>query len=188
MLLVSTTAYAGPVQRGTWEIAGVSGLLFNIQTLSPEDEDEDIDFNSGTVVFDTTFYASGNLGLGVALGFNRLKFEAPDNSSFEVTSTIIGPQAKLRFGGERADLVIVGGGGYSSNKVSAEGPDIEEDAEFDSDGFFWQAGAHASIFMNDLTSFDLGARYQSSSISDEDDVKLDVSGMIITVGFSIYFH
>jgi opacity protein-like surface antigen len=188
--VLTASAASAQVERNTFEVAGFTGFLLNRQTIEPADAEGGEDFNAttATVTIDGTYYFSSVIGVGVYLSYNRFT-AGPSESRIEVTGGLVGPQLKLRLPlGDRASFVLSGAGGITKDtiKTGVELGDLDDSQ----DGKFWMAGGYVSILIADNASFDFGARYQRTRVTfgaGEDEVDLDVAGILGGVGFSVYF-
>ncbi len=177
---------AGPT-AGSVEVTGVTALTVNNQTISPKDEDGDLDVKNASAAAGIHFYLSNRLAIGVAGGFTQ--FSAGVEDSEITASTIIGgPQLRYRFGSSKTALVLVGGGGLTKLKLDASGDDLEgvDAGLLETTGWFWEAGADVSFLFRDNLAFNIGARYQSTRSKDQDDFEFDTAGISVGVGFSFF--
>jgi hypothetical protein len=173
------------------EIGGITGVLVNTQTITPsggEDlEGADVDLTAVTVGADTAYYFSQRVGIGAFITYQSVSFGPADADRVKISGGLFGPLVKLRFPvGPRADVVVVGGGGLARTTITA-GPSAADSTK--TDGTFYMGGAGLSFFFADNAAFEVGARYQGSTLTvDDAEDGIKSAGFLVALGFSVFLR
>ncbi len=190
IVLMATVANAQDyLKAGQWVLAGATAATVNRQTFSQKDVTGTTTNTSTQVDFTGTYFFSKSIGIGVAvLGQNTSVSESGSGSSDKTTITTYGggPLIALRFGSGKMTFSIKGAAGIGKNTTTPSGGTAST-----MDVKFFEGGGGISYHINELASFDVGLRYQKSTIKDSEaaasEPSLDSSGFIFGIGFSLYF-
>lgn len=177
------------VDKGTVEISGATSLVVNKQTLSSKDSDgnavgTDVDMTSTTVGLTVAYYVTPRLAVGGTINHQKLTLSSAEDKS-EISGGYFGGLLKYRIPlSGRADFVLTGAGGATQSKIDPT------EGGTDASGFFFLGGGAVSLMINQFSTFDVGLSYQGSrfSGSDSGEGRLDASGLVVGIGFSLYFN
>jgi opacity protein-like surface antigen len=176
LVLGVCAAQAKNIEQGQVEISGLSGASFAALTIEPEGSSGiDIDLTEAMVAGD--FYVLPNIAAGGILTYISADIED------EVTLSLImlGPAAKFDVSlSDALNLYVMGAAGYAKATVEVGDADSE-----DVDGFFWQIGGGAQVFLNDHVALNAGLSYQMVKL-DVEGMDLDVKGLTVNLGLSCF--
>ncbi len=175
------------LKPGQLVVAGATALTVNRQTFSQKDVTETTTNTSTQIDVTGTYFFSKSVGIGLLLIAQNTSVTTSGTSDKNTVTTYgIGPTVALRFGSGKVSFNIRGSAGIGKNSVTPSGGD-----KTDTDVKFFEGGGGLSYHINEAASFDVGLRYQKSTIKDPtapaDTPSTDSSGLILGVGFALYF-
>lgn len=100
----------------------------------------------------------------------------------DASVVMVGPSLKFAVSlTDNANAYVMGSGGYVKAEVSLGGGDS------DADGYFWQVGGGLQFFVTDSVALNDGLSYQQVSLSeDEADADVDLDGLTVSLGLSVF--
>ena len=144
------------------------------------------------VGFEGVYFISPRFGIGVLATYQRLAVDQPDVDLLAyLAGGYVGPFAELRLPlDDRAAVVVVGSAGGIRTTVINRNTGISENAAVRAFGVYWLAGGGLSFLLSPRVSFDTTLRYQRSSFTAPASLpgKATASGLIVGLGFSLYFR
>jgi hypothetical protein len=183
------------VSPGTVELAGVTSLTANRQTLSMVDatgqlQSTDINVTSIIFGFEGTYYVSRRFGIGGLVSHQQVRATAPDEQAVaNLASTYFGPlvQVRLPLGG-RSTFALIGSYGGTTTTLVNQHTGIGMDENVTAVGKYWLVGGGLSLELTSNASFDFGVRYQDSTYRGAPGTgKTTGAGLLVNVAFSLYF-
>ncbi len=175
------------IKAGQLVVGGVTALSVNRQTFSQKDVTESTTNTSTQIDLSGTYFFSKSIGLGLALIAQNTSVSVSGASDkTTVTTYAIGPLIAFRFGSGRVSFNIRGGAGVGKNSITPGGGE-----KTDTDVTFFEGGGGLNYHISEFASFDVGLRYQKSTIKDptapSGTPSTDASGFVLGAGFSLYF-
>lgn len=175
-LLVPASLWAMDINQGKFELSGQTRFNFS-KTTAEATGSPDVDITSNEFQIDGLYYLQKNLGLGLSILYDKTETES-GGVSVDSSTFIIGPQVTYNFPlNEKVSLFVNGAVGYATVEVD----------NADADGWAYQFGGGLKYFLTNSASINGTLNYQKISLEDDFNNDIDVSGMSVGVGISIYF-
>jgi outer membrane protein len=187
--LTSSLSIFAQTEEGTWMIQGDTNLSLKgvASEFEYDGESTGVETSVGTFEFNpaVSYFVADNLAIGLGLGLSSTATELEiDGFKFEETSATFAvmPQVTYFFGSSRTRPYL----GVGLGLMSTVTDDGDNEATYSGFGFGLNGGA--AIFLSDNVSLNLGLEFAGASLTekDDDDLKMNLGGFGITVGFGIF--
>jgi hypothetical protein len=165
------------------ELAGLTSVSFNRQTLTPHGETTGTNSNTTQVAVETAYYVNQAIGVGVAASYNKFSFgEGADkvDLSFSAAAPFVRYRVKMS---EKGSLDLTGTAGITRNSISGTASGFDSP---DTTGKVFGGGARISYFVSNAASVNVGLRYEKSTFT-QSGQDMDASGFLVGMGLSVYF-
>jgi len=169
-------AQAKDIDAGKIEVSGMSGGSLLMLSVEPEDGDS-MDLSLFQAMAAGYYYIMTNIGAGGVLTYLNATI---DDADLTASLIMIGPSAKLSVSlSDPLSAFVSGALGYAKATVEVGGN--EEDV----DGYFGQVAGGVQYFLNDSVALSGMLTYQMVKLS-VDDADLDISGLAVNAGLSVF--
>jgi hypothetical protein len=177
LALLPALAGARDLAPGTFELSGGTNLDYGKMTTSVPGE-PDVDQTSLTLETDALYYVVKNLGLGLALRYDKSETDFGGlGGTVDSSSSLIGPALKFSLPVAPSASVLLGGA-VGRMSMSSDGSDA--------DGWAFTVGGGLRLFAADWASFDALVSYTNASI-DFQGIDVDVTGWDVGLALSVFF-
>jgi len=183
-LSISSFSQAHEITQGTAEIAGSSGLgLTNTSTELKSSSSTTIDATSFDVGFGVSYYFRDNVAVGLRQIYASKKTEYEDDSEDTQTNSLLIPNISFNLPlNDDASANFAAGFVIASQKI--ESAIVDDKAS----GTGINLKAELRYFLRENISLNFGAEYMNYFVEyDEADVKVDINGLKLGAGASMYF-
>lgn len=182
LALLPALAGARDLGPGTFELSGGTNLNFGSRTYELTNPafvgKYEVDESTFALNTDALFYVVRNLGVGLALQYQKTEWD-DGVDEWESSYSFIGPEVKYNLAVAPSVSIIFGGGLGRLAFTDLDGEDA--------DGWGLTLGAGARFFVVDAVAFDATLNYLTGSVEDDFNTDTDVSGWNIGAAVSVFF-
>ncbi len=194
-----TVAHAQTVSAGTFEVATLTGVNGNRQTITTETRSTvdqpfagDVGFTAFTVGVEGTYFISPRVGVGVLVSYQRISLDVPErDAQARLAGGYYGPLVQIRLPIDaRTTFTLLGSGGGIRTEVINQNTGIADNINVHGIGQYWMAGGGLGIALGPKLSFETALRYQSSAFTTPDGTagRTTSAGLIVGLGLAVYFR